>query len=194
MGGYENNRFYGTIVEMRCPASRHNIKEGETMVTNQSIMALLEHIELFTDLTHEQIEQIAALGHQVTYNAGDIIITEGSPSKEIYIICDGLVEVEIAKGAVQDIHGAPQLSSIVRLGKGQVFGEMALVDSGARSATVRCLKDDTRLFVIPRRQFWELFEDDYHIGFIIMRNIAVDLSFKLRHRNIQTRLGSGGEV
>ena len=164
------------------------------MDTNQSIMSLLEHIELFTDLTREQIEQVAALGHQVTYNAGDIIIAEGAPSKEIYIICDGLVEVEIARGGVQDVPGAPQLSSIVRLGKGQVFGEMALVDSGARSATVRCLKDGTDLFVIPRHQFWELFEDDYHIGFIVMRNIAVDLSFKLRHRNIQTRLRSGGEV
>jgi CRP-like cAMP-binding protein len=156
-----------------------------------SIVELLKHIELFSGLTSEQIEHIAALGHEASYNAGDVIISEGAPSDEIYVICDGLVEVEIVKGAVQDVPGAPQFSSIVRLGKGQVFGEMALVDSGARSATVRCTQNGTILYVIPHREFWDLFENDHHIGFIVMRNIAADLSFKLRHRNLQTRLAGG---
>jgi CRP/FNR family cyclic AMP-dependent transcriptional regulator len=156
-----------------------------------SITELLQHSELFLELTPEQVERIAALGQEVTYDAGDIIISEGAPSHEIYIICNGMVEVEVAKGAVQDIPGAPQLSSIVRLGQGQVFGEMALVDSGARSATVRCAKDGTTLYVIPHRDFWDLCEGDHHIGFIVMRNIAADLSFKLRHRNLQERLAGG---
>ncbi|MBN1810773.1 MAG: cyclic nucleotide-binding domain-containing protein [Anaerolineae bacterium] len=156
-----------------------------------SITELLQHSELFLELTPEQVERIAALGQEVTYDAGDIIISEGAPSHEIYIICNGMVEVEVVKGAVQDVPGAPQLSSIVRLGQGQVFGEMALVDSGARSATVRCAKDGTALYVIPHRDFWDLCEGDHHIGFIVMRNIAADLSFKLRHRNLQERLAGG---
>ena len=157
-----------------------------------SVSELLQHSELFLDLTPEQVEQIAALGREEVYNAGDIIISEGAPSHEIYLICKGMVEVEVAKGAVQDVPGAPQLSSIVRLGQGQVFGEMALVDSGARSATVRCAADDTMLYIIPHQDFWALCESDHHIGFIVMRNIAADLSFKLRHRNLQERLAGGG--
>jgi CRP/FNR family cyclic AMP-dependent transcriptional regulator len=156
-----------------------------------SITELLQHSELFLELTPEQVERIAALGKEVTYNADDIIISEGAPSHEIYIICSGMVEVEVVKGTIQDVPGAPQLSSIVRLGQGQVFGEMALVDSGARSATVRCAKDDTVLYVIPHRDFWDLCEGDHHIGFVVMRNIAADLSFKLRHRNLQERLAGG---
>lgn len=156
-----------------------------------SVMELLQHSELFMGLTREQIEQIAALGHEVTCNAGDVIISEGAPSDEVYIICSGLVEVEVAKGMVPDVPGAPQLSSIVCLGEGQVFGEMALVDSGVRSATVRCAQDNTVLYAIPNRSFRELFERDHTIGFIIMRNIATDLSFKLRHRNLQIRLAGG---
>ena len=156
-----------------------------------SVGKLLEHSELFLELESEQVEHIAALGQEVSYNAGDIIISEGAPSHEIYIIITGMVEVKLGKGAVHDVPGAPQLNAIVRLGQGQVFGEMALVDSGARSATVRCAKDNTVLYVIPHRDFWALCEGDHHIGFIVMRNIAADLSFKLRHRNLQERLAGG---
>jgi len=154
-----------------------------------SITELLHQSELFTGLTSEQIERIVDLGREETYAAGDIIIEEGSPTHELYIICCGMVEVEVARGTIHDVPGPPQLSSIVRLGQGQVFGEMALVDSGSRSATVRCAQDDTTLYVIPHQEFWALCETDHHIGFIVMRNLAADLSFKMRHRNLQVRLG-----
>jgi CRP-like cAMP-binding protein len=156
-----------------------------------SVIELLQHSELFLELAPEQVERVAALGREATYNAGDIIISEGAPSHEIYIICSGMVEVEVGRGAVHDVPGAPKLSSIARLGQGQVFGEMALVDSGARSATVRCTRDNTVLYVIPHQDFWALCTSDHHIGFVVMRNIAADLSFKLRHRNLQARLAGG---
>ncbi|MFQ6102416.1 MAG: Crp/Fnr family transcriptional regulator [Anaerolineae bacterium] len=158
-----------------------------------SVTGLLQRSELFAELTPEQIERIIALGQEVTYNTGDVIICEGEPSDEVYVICDGMVEVDVSKGAVPDVPGPPQLSSIVRLGQGQVFGEMALVDRGARSATVRCVEDSTTLYVIPREDFWALCDGDHHIGYVVMRNIAADLSFKLRHRNLQMGL-AGGEV
>jgi CRP/FNR family cyclic AMP-dependent transcriptional regulator len=158
-----------------------------------SVTELLQHSELFLGLTPEQVERIAALGRESVYSAGDAIISEGAPSDDMYIIVDGMVEVEVVKGAVHDVPGAPQFGSIVRLGQGQVFGEMALVDSGARSATVRCARDGTVLYAIPHKDFWDLCTSDHHIGFIVMRNIAVDLSFKLRHRNLQTRLAGGSQ-
>lgn len=159
-----------------------------------SVTELLRRVELFAGLGLDQIERIAALGHEVTYNAGDVIIREGDPSDDLYIVRDGMVEVMVASGAIPDVPGEPQFSSLVRLGKGQVFGEMALVDQGTRSATVRCAEDGTTLYIIPRRDFWALCEGDYHIGFTVMRNVAADLSFKLRHRNLQTRLGQAGSA
>ena len=158
-----------------------------------SVTKYFQHSELFSGLTPEQVEQIVALGREVTYEAGDVIIGEGDPSDEIYIICQGLVEVNVSKGAIPDVPGPPQLTSIAHLGQGQVFGEIALVDHGARSASVRCVQDDTVLYVIPRDGFWSLCDSDYHIGYVVMRNIAADLAFKLRHRNLQVRL-AGGEL
>ncbi len=152
-----------------------------------SVTNLLQHIELFAGLTPEQVEQISALGREERYNAGDTIISEGAPSHEMYIICEGAVEVEVGRSPA----AGGDASSIVRLGQGQVFGEMSLLDSGARSATVRCATDGTILFVIPHGDFWNLCNNDHHIGFVVMRNLATDLSFKLRHRNLQERLAGG---
>ena len=156
-----------------------------------SVTEYLQQSELFSGLTSEQVEQIVALGHEVFYNTGDAIIREGEPSDEMYVVCSGMVEVTVSRGAIPDVPGPPQLTSIARLGQGQMFGEMALVDRGARSATVRCVQDDTVVYVIPRQRFWDLCDSDHTIGYIVMRNIAADLSFKLRHRNLQMRLGGG---
>lgn len=156
-----------------------------------SVTEYLQHSELFSGLASEQVEQIAALGQEVVYSAGDIIIREGDPSDEIYVICSGMVEVEVSRGTIPDVPGPPQLTSLARLGQGQIFGEMALVDRGARSATVHCVEDGTVLYVIPRQAFWALCDGNHHIGYVVMRNIAADLSFKLRHRNLQVRLAGG---
>ncbi|MFL7795155.1 MAG: cyclic nucleotide-binding domain-containing protein [Anaerolineae bacterium] len=157
-----------------------------------SVFELLRHIELFAELTPEQIEQIATLGQEKIYNARDIIILEGDPSDEVYVVCNGMVEVEVSQGVVPDVPGRLQVNPIVRLGRGQVFGEMGLIDRGARSATVRCAEDGSTLFAISRQAFLELCEGDHDIGYIVMRNIAADLSFKLRHRNLQMGLSGGG--
>ena len=76
---------------------------------------------------------------------------------------------------------------IVHLGKGQIFGEVALVDRGLRSATVNTVADGTVLYAISRDDFIELCDEDTRIGYVIMRNIAADLSFKLRHYNLAWR-------
>ncbi len=158
-----------------------------------SVADLLRHCELFSGLTPEQIERIAALCKKVIYDADDVIIHEGDPSDEMYIVRSGMVEVLVSRGAIPDVPGPPQLTPIVRLGHGQLCGEMALVDRGVRSATVRCLKDGSTLYIIPRQAFWDLCDGNHDIGYVVMRNIAADLSFKLRHRNLQARLaGAGG--
>ena len=88
---------------------------------------------------------------------------------------------------------APGPQAIVSLGQGQVFGEMALVDRGTRSATVRSVDDGTIINSISQDDFTSLCEKNTAIGYVVMRNIAADLSFKLRHRNLRVGL-TGGEL
>ena len=148
------------------------------------VVGLLKLSELFAGLPEAKLQQIVSIGRVKTYRAQDVIISAGDPSDELYVVNHGMVEVLVSSGAVLDIASSPKLTAVVQLGQGQVFGEMALVDQGARSATVRCVEEGTRLFVLPRDSLWSLCEEDYHIGYVVMRNIARDLSFKLRHRNM----------
>jgi CRP-like cAMP-binding protein len=91
----------------------------------------------------------------------------------------------VAKGSVEVfIQGLSDSRSLVVLGKGQVIGEMALIDQGYRSASVRATREGAELYLIESEAFYKLCEEKNHIGFIVMRNLAIDIAFKLRHRNL----------
>jgi len=142
---------------------------------------LLKQVSIFSDLSGEQLACIASLCREETHNKGDVIVRENEPSKELYIIQEGTAAVVL---------GAPSLSGptpILHLGKGQIFGEFSLVDRGLRSATVNATADGTILYVIDSDDFIKLCDEDNHIGYTVMRNIAADLSFKLRHYNLTWR-------
>jgi len=147
--------------------------------------AFLKDVALFQGLTDEQIEKVAAICREETYQKGQVILQERSVGDEMYVITQGMVEILLEPGRVTpEALAAPEPTPILSLGKGQVFGEMGLVDQGARSATVRCVADDTRLLAIRRDDFMRLCEEDPRIGYVVMRNIAADLSFKLRIHNL----------
>jgi CRP-like cAMP-binding protein len=71
----------------------------------------------------------------------------------------------------------------VYLGTGQVVGEMGLIDAGRRSAAAIAIEEGTTVYCIPGAALTALCERDTAVGYILMRNIAQDLSFKLRHQD-----------
>ena len=93
-----------------------------------------------------------------------------------YIVTEGFMEVMIESG--------DNSRAVVNLGQGQIIGEMSLIDQGPRSATVRAISDAVIVQVIHRDAFEKLCEENTRIGYIVMKDIAADLSFKLRHRNL----------
>jgi CRP/FNR family cyclic AMP-dependent transcriptional regulator len=143
-----------------------------------SIVPLLKKADILNGLSESQLEKIAELCREQTCNTDDIIFQENDKSSELYLIQDGLVEITLSVPEP----GAER--SIITLGQGQILGEMALLDEGPRSASARCIADGTRLWVANRADFISLCEKDTSIGFTVMRNIAADLSFKLRLINL----------
>jgi CRP/FNR family cyclic AMP-dependent transcriptional regulator len=147
--------------------------------------ALLQEVDIFNGLTDQQLDTIAASCQEAQYSEGDIILHESEQSKEMYIIAEGEVEimVGVSKGdrPQRTVDGEVLL---VRLGVGQVFGEMAVVDQGLRSATVRCSASPTRLLIMQRDTFLALCDEDNNLGYTVMRNLAADVCFKLRSHNL----------
>jgi CRP-like cAMP-binding protein len=142
----------------------------------------LKRLDMFNGLSDEELSDVAALCSEAHYKAGDIILNIKDPADNFYLVRNGTVQI-ITNPEVFETK--PELADalLVTLGKGQSFGEMGLVDRGARSATVRAASD-TDVYVINCDKFLELCHADTRLGFLVMRNIAADLSFKLRYRNL----------
>ena len=83
--------------------------------------------------------------HRETYPAGEIIFREGDSGDSAYLIEEGSVEVSVS--STQNSH----------IGKGELFGEIALIDQQPRTATVRAI-EKTTLIPIPRKLVKELLE------------------------------------
>lgn len=140
------------------------------------LMSIMRRVELFRGLTEAQLTRLGAISQREQYPRGAVVFEQNSTGDRMYIVGSGQVEVR-----VNGSNGTAQTA--VYLGEGQVFGEMALVDSGLRSATLVAVGDDTVVYSIPADEFHALCTADTAIGYIMMRNIAQDLSFKVRHRD-----------
>ena len=143
---------------------------------------ILASVELFEGATPEQLALLANACREASYNRGEIITEQGEAGDALYIVCKGFVEVV---RTVPSTGVEPR--TVVHLGEGQIFGEMALVDHGPRSATIQAASETTQVLVIHRDDFDRLCEENVDLGYIVMRNIAADLSFKLRHQNLTGR-------
>jgi len=148
------------------------------------LLDLWKTVGLFSGLSEEQLQRLIAISQEEIFNEGDIICEQGAEGDKLYFISEGQVEIRIRKTPQ-----SPERSQVY-LGRGQIFGEMALLDLGKRSATVRCSRGHTVLRSITGDAFTELCSTDTAIGYIIMRNMAIDMSFKLRHRNLDLGAGS----
>jgi len=148
----------------------------------------LKEAEIFLQVTPSQLEDIGRICTEKTFNTGDIILVEGSHGDELYIIARGEVEVMIDPSLVSPVaNPESQPVTITTLRRGQSFGEIALVDHGMRSATVRASQHNTRLLVISSKDLLTMCERDTNLGFRIMYNLAADLAMKVRNNGLFLR-------
>ncbi len=144
---------------------------------------LLRGVAVFDGLSEAELERVIGICRHGTYHKGEELTTQGSEGSEVFLILEGLLEVRLGELT----QGGLPAHTVVNLGDGQVVGEMSLVDHGPRSATVRCVTDACSVLIIERQAFEQLCEADHHIGMVVYRNLAADLSFKLRHRHLTRR-------
>ena len=108
------------------------------------------------------------------FDVDDVIFDEGSAGRELFVVLDG--EVEIAK-----MNGASK-ASIIKLGKGEFFGEMAVIDGSVRSATAIASAPNTRVMRINHARFVYLVSQQPAFALMVMDA----LSKRLRASNAVT--------
>lgn len=147
----------------------------------------LKQADIFYQLTPTQLEMVANLCREVEFMEGEVILEENAHSKELYVITKGEVEVLVNPAIVGGPEAPKGSVAIANLRPGQSFGEIALVDEGVRSATVRATFKGTTLLVIPRDKLLMLCETYPQLGYRLMYNLAADLAMKIRNTDLRIR-------
>ena len=94
------------------------------------------------------------------YDVADVIFEEGSTGRELYVVLEGQIDIVKITGATK--------TTIVTLGKGEFFGEMAVIDGSARSATAIAAAPKTRVMRINHARFVYLVSQQPAFALMIM--------------------------
>ena len=117
------------------------------------------------------------------YATGEVIFEEGSTGRELFVVLDGKVDIaktDIAKTDFAKTDGASR-TVIVSLGKGEFFGEMAVIDGSARSASAIAATPGTRVMRINHARFVYLVSQQPAFALMVMDA----LSKRLRASNLR---------
>ena len=112
------------------------------------------------------------------YDASDVVFEEGSTGRELFVVLEGKIDIVKNSGADRTV--------IVTLGKGEFFGEMAVIDGSSRSATAVAAVSGTRVMRINHARFVYLVSQQPAFALMIMDA----LSKRLRASNAITFKGA----
>ncbi|MCD2184667.1 Crp/Fnr family transcriptional regulator [Rhizobium sp. GN54] len=111
---------------------------------------LLAQSLIFQALDTQARRDLASFAHITRHVAGEVIFQMGAPGQSMMAIAEGTVRVEVVTPSGRDV-------TLSDLRPGDIFGEIALLDGGERSATVRAL-GSCALIVLERRSFLDVLQ------------------------------------
>ena len=120
---------------------------------------LLESLPLFSGCSPRELEAIGRLADETTVPAGTILTREGHPGHECFVLLEGRADVRVGRKLV------------ARIGPGEIVGEMALLESEPRTATV-VTKTPVRTLVMTRPSFTAVLEQAPSFARRVMRTLA----------------------
>ncbi len=136
------------------------------MPSEDSIVGMLQGVPIFAGLKKGQLKAISKSARQRSFAKGDAVVREGELGVAFYLILEGSAEVR---------SGAKFLA---KLGRGQFFGEMGLLDQQRRSADVFAVEDSYCL-ILSAPTFWSLVSTNPKIA----RGLVQELARRLRATN-----------
>jgi anti-anti-sigma regulatory factor len=134
----------------------------------------LAEIGLFAKFDSMDLAAIESYLQRTSYQQGDIIFREGDPGREVFIVTKGT-----ASAFLQSPNSAIRLATFA---PGTVFGELAILDAGPRSATV-VADEDLVCLVLTMSKYTALREKHPSVAMRILAAIGRELSGRLRTAN-----------
>lgn len=133
-------------------------------MNEKEIITTLQKVPIFNDLTQRQLQSVAKLAYEREYKAGDTIVKQGEQGVGLFLVVAGKAEAvrERADGSKAVVN---------TFETGDFFGELALLDDGARTASVITC-EDTQCLGLPRWDFQTLLKTDAEMSLSILLEVA----------------------
>ena len=125
----------------------------------KEVVSQLEKVPLFSDCSQRELATISRAVKDVDHPAGTVIAREGEPGLGLFVISDGTADVTI---------GGKKKAT---LGRGDFFGEIALLDGGPRTATVTA-NTDVKLLGLTEWVFRGLMQEHPSIALKTLQQMA----------------------
>jgi CRP-like cAMP-binding protein len=120
---------------------------------------LLRRVPLFADFDHSDLKRLARSFRERTFESGSTVAAEGKTGAGFFVIDSGEAAVTV-RGEER-----------AKLGPGDYFGEIALIDDGARSATITA-DSDLHCYGLTSWEFRPLVESNASIAWKLLETIA----------------------
>ena len=157
----------GSGVAMVAACAQMGSGEPFTPDSAQSRLAILAPMPLFAHCNERELRSVAQATRPHKFPSGTVIFEQGQPGTELYLVISG--QIAIVKNG----------RTIVTLGPGSNFGEMAMLDEPSRSASA-VATEHAELMVIPREAFFAMLKGNPMLAVKILWNMLLRLSANLR--------------
>jgi CRP-like cAMP-binding protein/anti-anti-sigma regulatory factor len=133
-------------------------------------------LEVFAHMSDDELAIMRSVLTRRTYGEGEIIFREGDTSDELYTIAKGSASVRLR------LSGSDRETRLITFSPGTVFGEVALLDREARSATVEA-DEELVCYVLTRENFDKLTAEHPAVAIRLLTNLGREISGRLRRAN-----------
>jgi sulfate permease, SulP family len=162
-------------VDLAIEWAEDNLLDSRTATGRSAAELSLEQIPLLRQFTLEQIARLRPYLQSAVWPAGSTIFNEGDPGSHLFMVTLGRASVRL----MSNDHNI----RLATFGPGSLFGELALLDQGPRSATVTA-DERVTTWALAEHSFKFLEKQDPDIAMKILSALGRELSGRLRRANL----------
>jgi CRP-like cAMP-binding protein len=126
---------------------------------------LLAGTEFFAEASNEVLASVVAVSTQRSLVRGDVLFREGDESHSLYVVISGRIAIAIGN----EIDNRESMVALME--RGDLFGEMPMLDDGSRSAMARAL-EPSEVLEIPYEPVLEILQEDPRLLWGVTRLLA----------------------